>query len=48
METKKKDNEEELGSILFGGQFNTLGLSDLLVHNITSNNTKSTTLVIHP
>lgn len=37
---EKEDNEEELGSILFGGQFNTLGLSDLLIHNITSNNTK--------
>ncbi|KAF6069298.1 Cortical protein marker for cell polarity family protein [Candida albicans] len=37
---EKEDNEEELGSILFGGQFDTLGLSDLLVHNITSNNTK--------
>ncbi|CAK9436875.1 uncharacterized protein LODBEIA_P13970 [Lodderomyces beijingensis] len=29
------------GSIIFGGKFNTLGLSDLLVHNITTNNTSN-------
>lgn len=33
--------DDDSGSILFGGDFNTLGLSDLLVHNITSNSTRS-------
>ncbi|EMG49463.1 hypothetical protein G210_5759 [Candida maltosa Xu316] len=36
------DNEEDSGSIIFGGKFDTLGLSDLLIHNITSNNTHHT------
>jgi hypothetical protein len=31
--------DEDLGSIIFGGSFDTLGLKDLLVHNISSNAT---------
>ncbi|KAI5954476.1 hypothetical protein KGF54_002251 [Candida jiufengensis] len=34
-------NDTDNGSIIFGGNFNTLGLSDLLVHNITSNSTSN-------
>lgn len=34
------DSNDSLGSIIFGGKFNTLGLSDLLTHNITTNSTK--------
>ncbi|KAI5949737.1 hypothetical protein KGF57_004560 [Candida theae] len=32
-------DDKTLGSILFGGSFNTLGLSDLLIHNLTTNST---------
>lgn len=32
--------DKSLGSILFGGSFNTLGLSDLLIHNHTTNSTR--------
>ncbi|CAK7905831.1 bud site selection protein Rax2p [[Candida] anglica] len=34
-----EDNSVDNGSIVFGGEFNTLGLKDLLTHNSTSNNT---------
>lgn len=34
------EEEEQLGSIIFGGVFDTLGLSDLLIHNVTTNKTK--------
>ncbi|KAG5420741.1 hypothetical protein I9W82_002622 [Candida metapsilosis] len=38
---KIADNDDKsLGSILFGGSFNTLGLSDLLIHNSTNNSTR--------
>ncbi|CCG23031.1 Rax2 plasma membrane protein [Candida orthopsilosis Co 90-125] len=33
-------DDKALGSILFGGSFNTLGLSDLLLHNMTTNSTR--------
>ncbi|KAK6455478.1 cortical protein marker for cell polarity-domain-containing protein [Scheffersomyces xylosifermentans] len=38
-DTNNKDEGDELsyGSIIFGGNFNTLGLSELLVHNISTN-----------
>ncbi|KAI3402983.2 hypothetical protein KGF56_004236 [Candida oxycetoniae] len=39
---KDKDKDDaNSGSIIFGGRFNTLGLSDLLVHNISTNNTRN-------
>ncbi|RCK63749.1 Bud site selection protein RAX2 [Candida viswanathii] len=36
------EDNDQLGSIIFGGDFDTLGLSDLLLHNITTNRTKHT------
>jgi hypothetical protein len=39
----ESDNGVNSGSIVFGGQFNTLGFKDLLIHNITSNSTKNHT-----
>lgn len=38
---ENSEENDQLGSIVFGGQFDTLGLSDLLVHNITTNKTKN-------
>ncbi|KAK6203196.1 cortical protein marker for cell polarity-domain-containing protein, partial [Scheffersomyces amazonensis] len=37
-----EDDKDEVnqGSIIFGGKFNTLGLSNLLLHNTTSNSSK--------
>lgn len=35
------NNGEDEGSIIFGGKFNTLGISDLLVHNITTSGMKN-------
>ncbi|KAI5962247.1 uncharacterized protein KGF55_003323 [Candida pseudojiufengensis] len=35
------DDDTNDGSIIFGGSFNTLGLHDLLVHNITTNSTSN-------
>lgn len=34
-------HHEDLGSIVFGGSFDTLGLKDLLVHNISSNSSSN-------
>lgn len=51
LNNKNDDDSEEndqLGSIVFGGQFDTLGLSDLLVHNITTNKTKTPIQVTLP
>ncbi|KAK6463976.1 cortical protein marker for cell polarity-domain-containing protein [Scheffersomyces coipomensis] len=31
------NDQDDQGSIIFGGNFNTLGLSNLLIHNITTN-----------
>jgi len=39
----ESDNDVNSGSIVFGGQFNTLGFKELLIHNITSNSTKNHT-----
>ncbi|KAG7660700.1 uncharacterized protein J8A68_005817 [[Candida] subhashii] len=36
------DGKSDQGSIIFGGKFDTLGLSDLLVHNITGNANSTT------
>lgn len=38
------NDKSDKGSIIFGGKFNTLGLSDLLVHNITGNSTNDTSI----
>ncbi|KAI5970858.1 hypothetical protein CANMA_000018 [Candida margitis] len=34
------EDDKNKGSILFGGSFSTLGLSDLLIHNMTTNSTR--------